>query len=265
LAFWIGAVIALVGVVARTRLRETPDFLKAKRQQMREAIEILNTDDKTKKSAKVKHEQLSGWKVIVTRKTLLSYFIIYCGRPLTFYLAYLYFNPMLKSKFGYTASDIIEHNFWLSVILLISAIGWSLLSAHIHPIKIIKIRGMMTLLLMILLPFFVEYTTNAPQLFMIQTAILVLQLSGMPAGAVFMYNLPIYSRFTYASFLYALARALMYIITSFGLVYLGEWLGIYGLWIISIPATIGFLYGVHHFEILERKSGIYPNLIKAAS
>jgi MFS family permease len=31
-AFWIGAVIALIGSVARTRLRETPEFVDAKRQ-----------------------------------------------------------------------------------------------------------------------------------------------------------------------------------------------------------------------------------------
>ena len=32
MAFWIGAIIALVGVVARTSLRETPDFADAKRE-----------------------------------------------------------------------------------------------------------------------------------------------------------------------------------------------------------------------------------------
>jgi MFS family permease len=30
-AFWVGAIIAMVGAVARVRLRETPDFVDAKR------------------------------------------------------------------------------------------------------------------------------------------------------------------------------------------------------------------------------------------
>ena len=37
IAFWIGACIAIIGSVARTRLRETPEFLK-KRQQIREKL-----------------------------------------------------------------------------------------------------------------------------------------------------------------------------------------------------------------------------------
>ncbi|WP_192866907.1 hypothetical protein [Rickettsia endosymbiont of Culicoides newsteadi] len=31
-AFWIGAVVALTGIIARTALRETPEFADAKRQ-----------------------------------------------------------------------------------------------------------------------------------------------------------------------------------------------------------------------------------------
>jgi hypothetical protein len=43
----------------------------------------------------------------------------------------------------------------------------------------------------------------------------------------------------------------MYIITTFSLVYLTEWIGHFGLWLVSIPVAIGFIAGIGHFEKLE--------------
>ena len=47
----------------------------------------------------------------------------------------------------------------------------------------------------------------------------------------------------------------MYVITSLGLVYITEWFGHYGLWLIMVPVSIGFLWGVNHFIKLEKESG----------
>jgi MFS family permease len=265
IAFWIGAIIALVGAVARTRLRETPDFLELKRQQMRDDIAELNREEGPKNSAKLSQQEKPAWKEKVNSKTLMSYFLISCGWPLSFYLSYIYFNPILKEDFGYSSEGIIKHNFLLSVIMVVSYIFWAFLSYRIHPLKIIKIRGIFMLFLMIVMPFLIM-TMNSPlQLFSMQALILVLTLYGMPAEAILIYHLPIYRRFTYASFLYALSRALMYIITSFGLVYLGSYFGSFGLWFITLPIMFAYLYGIRHFEVLERKLGIYPNLIRKAA
>ena len=42
--------------------------------------------------------------------------------------------------------------------------------------------------------------------------------------------------------------------TSFNLVYLTELLSYYGLWLIMIPVILGHLWGVNHFEKLEKIS-----------
>lgn len=47
IAFWVGAIIAVVGSVARTRLRETPEFVNMKRQNTRK-IKEKNEDDPAK-------------------------------------------------------------------------------------------------------------------------------------------------------------------------------------------------------------------------
>lgn len=257
LAFWIGAGIALVGAVARSRLRETPEFLEMKRQQIQEGLAKEGLTKTHKKSSKEeRHPLYLPWKERIWFDNLKAFFMIYCGWPLCFYLALFYFTSVLQNNFGYSSEDIIKRNFLLYVVMLIGDIFWTFLSCHIHPIKIIKARGRIALLLMILMPFLTMTIDSSAQLFLLQAMILLFPLVGMPAEAVLMYHLPISRRFTFASFLYALTRALMYIITAFGLVYLGDYFGSFGLWFITLPAAFAFLYGVRHFEDLERKMGM---------
>lgn len=265
IAFWMGAVIALVGAVARARLRETPDFLEMKRQQMKQTLADLKRDEDIVNPKKNSHKKKDTWKEPIDLKTLASYFLIFCGWPLNFYLAYIYFNPMLKASFGYSAENIIKHNFFLSLVVILGDFFYTFLSCRIHPIRILKIRWGIILLLMIFLPFIVNVVDSPTQLFCLQALLLFFPLRALPADAVMLYHFPIYRRFTFATFLYALSRALMYIITSFGLVYLGSYFGIYGLWFITIPITLAYFWGVLHFEILERKLGIYPNLSRVVS
>lgn len=262
LAFWFGAIIAIVGAVARTRLRETPDFLEMKRKQMMQIVDELNFEDNEDASTELSQEETFKWKQFVDYKTLLSYFFISCGWPLTFYLSYVHFNSMLKDNFGYTPEEIIMHNFFLSVFMLFTYIFWSVLSFRLYPLKILKFRWFLKLMLLILLPFIIQAINSPAQLFIMQSFIIFLTLYDIPAEAIFIYHLPIYRRFTYASFLYALSRAFMYIVTSFGLVYLGELFGPYGLWFIAAPLMFVFIYGIKHFEDLERSVGLYPNAPK---
>lgn len=262
IAFWIGAVIAVVGSVARTRLRETPDFLELKRQQMREGLVEANKDlsDEERQGsqdtrASTSHHKIKTWKQSVNMKTLFSYFLISCGWPLFLYLGYIHFNGILREDFGYSSIDVIKHNFFLSILFLIPIISLAFMSYRIHPLKILKVRGTLTLVLMILLPFLIGSLDSPLQVFMLQALILLLCLYSVPAEAVFIYYLPISRRFTLASFLFAVSRALIYVVTSFGMVFLGSYFGAYGLWLITVPMTIGFLYGVRHFEELERNTG----------
>jgi hypothetical protein len=43
----------------------------------------------------------------------------------------------------------------------------------------------------------------------------------------------------------------MHIISAFGLVYLTDWFGHYGIWIISLPIAFAFTWSIRHFERLE--------------
>jgi MHS family proline/betaine transporter-like MFS transporter len=256
LAFWFGACVAIITTFARTRLRETPDFLNMKRQWLKKGIEEMNLEDDPVHGK----EFNETWKEPTDKKTLLSYFLIFCGWPLCFYLGFIYFNPILKDTFGYSPDDIIRHNFLLSIVSVITNIALAALSFYFHPLRILKVLGYSMLGLMIALPFLIAGLTSSLQLFCLQALILLIPLSAAPADAVFVNHFPIYRRVTFASFLYAVSRALMFVVTSFGLIYLERSLGYYGIWVISIPITLAYLFGLKHFERLERNLKLYPKL-----
>ncbi len=69
-AFWIGAIVALTGIIARTALRETPEFANAKRQlkkALTPAFDKLGINTK-------KLEELPIWKEKVKKKLHLHIF-----------------------------------------------------------------------------------------------------------------------------------------------------------------------------------------------
>ncbi|WP_052046314.1 MFS transporter [Candidatus Paracaedibacter symbiosus] len=250
IAFWIGAGIAVIGSMARTRLRETSEFL-TKRRKLTKRLEDEGGNTKGSPSKVILTQKLINEEKI-GRKTFWAYFIVYCGWPLSFYLAYMYFNQPLKEVYGYTSEEVIFHNFLLSIISLVIISLLCAISCKTHPLKILEIRGKMSLFLSLLLPIAIMKSSNHFHIFLIQTLILLTALSPIPGVSVFIKYLPTLKRFTAASFVYALSRAIMYLITSFSLVYLTKFLGYYGLWLILIPVNIGFLWGVRHFEELEK-------------
>ena len=242
-AFWIGACIAVVGSVARTRLRETPEFLQKK----------LKATFNKKEATKSKSFKMFLSQEKVGKKVMIAFFATYCGWPLSFYLIFMYFNPFLKSM-GKSAQDIIMHNFFLSIVLCVAFLCWGLLSYKVHPLKISKLKGIGFLAFSLLLPAWLFHVKTSADLFFTQTILIIFALSALPSNSIFIRHFPILKRFTVTSFLYALTRALMYIFTSFGLVYFTEWLGHWGTWLITLPVGISFYWGVCYFEKLERKA-----------
>lgn len=240
-AFWIGAAIALVGSLARTRLRETPDFIESK----------ANLERKRKNKLAKLEQYYDIESDESDKRTILAFFLIYCGCPMCFYLLYIYFNQVLINKFGFSSSDIIYNNFLLANIDIFSCMILTFLSYRIYPLKILKFRATIFIILTLLLPFLIMGATSSTQIFIIQLLILASSLDACPANGVFIKHIPILKRMTATSFIYALTRALMYIVTSFGLVYLTEGLGYYGLWLVLVPVTIGYLWAVKHFKKLE--------------
>lgn len=244
-AFYCGAVIALIGFFARTKLRETQDFINAK-----------------KRFSIVSDGNIPVFLEKVDKKTAIAYFLIECAWPVWFYLAYIHCSSILKERFGYSAELIIKHNLSLSLFDLVNAVILAYLVSRIHPLIILRIKSYIFFIFILATPILLNNISTPEHVFYIQLCVLLLGPTGYPGVAVFFMHFPIFKRFTYASFTYALSRALMYFISSFGIVLLVTYYNHYGLLVIMIPIIIGYIWGIKHFMVLEKAAGNYPLVLK---
>jgi len=107
-AFWVGAIVAVIGSFARRSLRETPDFANAKKQLMN-----LHKDLKLS-SSKEKILDKPWIKEKLNKKAVISFFFTQLSYPVCFYLIFIHSSNLLRDKFGYTSEQVIQQNFIVS-------------------------------------------------------------------------------------------------------------------------------------------------------
>ncbi|MGL4825149.1 MAG: MFS transporter [Alphaproteobacteria bacterium] len=240
-AFWIGAGIAMVGAFARSRLRETPEFLKMKQHKT----------EQLQKKLTIEQEKID-------KKTMLALLFIFCFWPISFYFSYIHCAQILKTVFRYTAEEVIQQNLFVSMLQFCTSSIVVFLSYKIYPLKIVKFNLRTAYFITLICPFLLSQITSGTQLFWVQACVAIFS-SGFPAYAIFYAHFPVLKRITSVSFIYAISRAMMYIVTSFGLVYLTSWFGDFGLWVIMVPVMAAFTWAINHFEKLDK-----PNLEKGS-
>ena len=240
IAFWTGAAIAVIGSIARIRLRETPDFLKAK-----------GLSNPVNKSSDI---QVSKQMIKVNKETTFAYFLLSCSWPVCFFFSYIYCGNILKDTFGYTAEQVIHQNLLLAITEFISFLLLAFLTCRIHPLIIIKAKFFIFFPFSLSLPFILNHIHDPSTLMIVQLFSVLFMVTDVPAGGVIYTHFPVLKRFAYTSFLHAISRSVTYTFTSFGLVYLTEWIGHYGLLIVMVPTYLSFYWGIKHFEKLEQQN-----------
>lgn len=246
IAFWIGAAIAVIGGYARTKLRETPDFVNASARLLRR-YEKVNID-----TEELKHDEIFNQKP--SRKTTIYFFIMSCAWPICFYYTYITCGEVLKNSFGYSASQVIHHNFIISMFHLATLSLICFLSYKIYPLKILRVKLALLFVFILSSPYLLGNVTTPIQLLLIQICLISCSFDTVPAVSIFFRHFPVFKRFTYSSMIYAISRALMYVITSFGIIYLTKYFGQYGLFIVMVPLLVTCMFGLNHFQELERKA-----------
>lgn len=243
--FLFGASIALVGSVARTALKETPEFADARRRIKKTFGQANKNTDLVDHNYMVEEEK-------VNKNTMLAYFFMHCTRPICFYFAYIHCGNILRETLNFTPEQVIAHNFIISIIDLFGLIVLAILSYKIYPLKILKFKLIVFFAFLLFSPYLLSCVTLPLHIGLIQTFAIFFAFDEMPGVSILYKHFPVFKRFTYASILHAVARAIMYVVVSFGLVYLNKYFGHYALLIISFPLTIGYAYGLCHFEKLEQ-------------
>ena len=252
IAFWIGACIAVVGSVARTRLRETPDFVDMKKR-MKKAIEESSHDGLGKAAELLKSTNVL-FKEKINYQTFTAYFFVLCGWPLSFFFSYIHCGMVLKNQFGYTPEQIIHQNFKVSLFQLFSWSFIAVLCRWVYPLKIVKIRSFVFYFLVLILPILMNNCQSPRDILVLQALIVMFGLHDIPAAPIFVVHFPILRRFTLFSTSYALSRAIVYVLTSVSLVYLTNAFNHYGLWFVMIPISLMYLWGLNHFEKMEHET-----------
>jgi MHS family proline/betaine transporter-like MFS transporter len=257
IAFYIGAIIAIVGAVARTKLRETPEFADAKRR-------IKRRFEDANRNAEIL-EKKPIWKEKVNIKSVIALLLLECGWPVCFYFIYFHCGSILKNQFHYSAEQIIAHNLIISIVQCLKSIMWTYLSRYIYPLILAKFIAIIFTILALMTPYLLNHFNSPSELLIFQCIMVVFVLACTSAWPIFMKNFPVFKRFTWGSLSYAISRAVIYVITSFGFVYLTNYFGNYGILVIVIPTILGFGFGINHFGNLEKAAGDYPEKKKFLS
>jgi len=242
-AFWMGAIIALIGATARIRLRETPDYVDA-RTRVENALKSANSSLEVLKLNKVFNAKIG-------MKTSLSYLCILSIWPAFFFLIYVFIGNLFKARFGYTGAQVIENNFYVALYNWCVVVSLILLTLKVHPLKILKVRGIISLIGIPICLFLLSRVSTANELFKLQLLLVTTSVCLDPAASVFYKHFPIFKRFRYSSFMHAISKIIVYITTSFGLVYLAD-INYYGTLVIMLPLGVLFLLSVSHFQKLEK-------------
>jgi predicted MFS family arabinose efflux permease len=246
--FFMGAAVALVGIIARTAIRETPDFIDAKR--------LLYSSLKTVKAKKNQLIQSISTQKI-SNKVIFSYFFMESMSPIWFYIGYFYSANIMRDKFNISSSDIIHNNFILSLAVTINFIIICYLLKKVHPLRIMKIKMIFCFPVLFFLPYIYNQVSTPQELLVVNIIIKFLSFDGFATVPIILSLLPVLKRYTYGGFIYSCSKAMMYVIMSFGIDFFTKIFGSYGILYILLPFSIAYFFSRNYLEGLERANNNY--------
>ena len=245
-AFFIGAGVALIGIVARTNLRETPEF----------------ANYKFRMSVQKKLDQRYVVNERVDKKALLGLFFNIIITPICFYCTYIYLGDFMKSNLGMTPEAVVNHNFKVSIYSVLGSALIAYLCSKFHPIKIVKVSIFISVFVLLYSPYYLNKVIpmgGEIAVYFLQCSIYIPALSNLINMIVWLKYFPVSKRFTTIATTFGCATASGYAISSYGLITLTEWLGYYGIWVLYIPVVIGFIWALSYLTKLEKDNGAYDN------
>lgn len=230
-AFYLGSGIAVVGSIARTQLKETPEFIRALHRKKSNDIKVLDKTIPCKGS----------------KKNLFSYLGIECLFPIAFYISFIYIGDILRTKYGYSTDQVIHHNLLVTTVDVLCAYFMAHLALKFYPLHILKVRGILLLCFLAFFPYLMNHAESTWQVFIVQCCLAVLGSDGIPAYAILVRGFPTLSRYTQAGLAFSLSRAIMYPVTAYGCFFVGKWLGFEGIAAVIAIFTVIFLVSVSRF------------------
>jgi MHS family proline/betaine transporter-like MFS transporter len=237
--FIFGALIALIGMTIRTRLRETKDFSDAHTRLKKQYNSPINKNHVLVNSSH--------------KKTQIAMFCTQCVWPLCFFFVFIYCGQFLKNNFNYSALEVVQHNFIISIFPVMSCFIRAKLTLKFRPLILFKYSLIISFCLFIITGLYLENNPQSFGLGVMQALLLMFTANGYTESSVIFTHLPVLQRFKSACLSYAFSRAFMYIITSFGLIFIINLCGVFwGITFAISCVTFVGSYGLNHFLKLEQ-------------
>ena len=178
--------------------------------------------------------------------------------PFCFYFIYFYCGEILKLKFDFTPTQVVNNNLWpalinIPAILLVAFLG--LLSERLGLLNIIKCKLYLFTLCIIAFSSALGNCNNSKIIFLFQCIFVFVRFDYIPAAPIFVNNFPILKRFRYTSFIRSVAATFTYTSASLLLAYATKKLGYVGILLVFIPFGVCFAWGIYFFEQKEKEEG----------
>ena len=245
-AFGIGALIAIIGMLARTRLKETPEFIDYKRRM--ESRSIIN-------SSKDFTEVIQADKKI-DKKVVFLYFSTEVVLEFPFYIAFIFMGDFMKNKLNFSAEEVISQNLYLCLLTVSFSALAAIFAKTYHPLKIGFTTTIIFSIILFFIPFWLNNVSNNISLLLLQLSVFFLLIPG--AGlleAVFFRYFPVSRRFRFVATTFGFASPIGKVIISFGLIPIINYFGNYGIWFFLVPAAIIVFVAINYFKKLEKERG----------
>jgi hypothetical protein len=237
LAFYLGAGIALIGLVARTRLRETVEFIDYKKRL---------------KLKKFNYNILSSRKgEKIDKKALISLALSTLMISVSFYIVYIYLGNFMKINLGMLPEQVIKHNMKLSFCSVIATCLLSYSYKKFHPLKIARISLITFAIIIPFIPYWLNNINNSKDLFILQFIIYI-------ASSIFLHSyinqtmwakyFPIQKRFFLVASTFGVMSAFGAGFAAFSLTPLTYIFGYYALLIIFVPIIIGCYFSLAYLK-----------------
>jgi MFS family permease len=248
IAFWIGAIIAIIGMGARRTLIESGEFRDINFRINLIAEKLLISKKEAKKLL-LKKEEIPNNKIVNN-----SIFITEMVSPIYFYCTYILCGELFQTLFNYSSHEVISHNLIISIFCILRMLFFMYISYYFNPLKILKIQFIISGFFTLIFPFLLNYADTVWKLTAIQLGITIFTINGFPGYAIFYKYIHIKKRFTIAGTQYAWGRAIMFVTTSFGAIWLIEKFSYPGILFLIVPVLIGYISIVLYFDKLEKES-----------
>lgn len=245
LAFVFGAVIAVVGFAARTRLRETPEFVDyTRRLRIKRGLDF--SLDKNKYD-----DQKINLKTSIY--LLIQFFIgsiAYCS-------AYVYMSDIMKQNLGLSGADVIKRNVVISIFSMSFYILIINLSKRYHPAKIGLIFSKVVICYIPIMIVLFNFTDNQVTISILQMLLLFPCLYAA-TDIVFFRHFPVTRRFTAVATIFGIG-GLIFAFTPSIMLPLTSHFGHYGLIALFSFGLLTQIMSLNYAKKLEDAKGCYSD------